>query len=128
MIEVNPKAVLSLVPNETHVDKEGYLVRVASGKAALSASATVEADGVILDGEATTGKSSVALLGGNIGLIRMKLTGAVSQGGRLIQHTDGTVKADTATGARVVVAKAIEDGVDGELVAVLPCTPIVYTS
>ncbi len=128
-MEVQDKAIESLEPNETHVDKEGYLVKLSSGKAALNTSATVEAYGVILDGEDTTGRSSIGVLGGNIGPVRLKNTvAAISKGERLMQVNDGTVTKDAGSGARVVVAKALEDGSVDELVKCLPILPIVYAA
>lgn len=128
-MEVKTKAIESLEPNETHVDKEGYLVKLSSGKAALNDSATAAAYGVILDGEPTTGRSSIGVLGGNIGSVRMKNTlSAVNKGQRAIQVNDGTVTLDPATGARVVVGIFAENGAIGELVEVYPITPIVYAS
>jgi hypothetical protein len=128
-MEIQQDSIESLEPNETHVGKEGYLVKLSSGKAALHDSATAEAFGVITDGEATDGRSSVAVLGGKVGAVRVKLTlSAVTKGQRGKQVSDGTVTLDNGSGARVVVCKFAEDGAIGELVRAYLFTPIVYAS
>jgi hypothetical protein len=107
-----------MTPNEDHTGKEGYAVKAASGKAALCTAANDNALGVILDGEGTPGKSSIAILGGNCGVVRVKLAaapGTVVAGTYLQLHTDGSFKADLGAGnARAVCARALESGVANE--------------
>lgn len=119
-------SVYPLTPAADYSEKRGYLVDVASDTATLSSSATTIAAGVILDGETTTGKCSVAMLGG-AGSVKMKTGGDITKGALVKQHTDGTVITDAA-GARVVVGRAMETGVSGELIEVALLGPIPYAS
>ena len=119
-------AVYPLTPAADYSTKRGYLVDVSSDTATISTSATTIAAGVILDGETTTGKCSVALLGGG-GSVKIKLGGTVTKGALVKQHTDGTVIAD-ASGARVVVGRAMESGVADELIEIALLGPIPYAS
>jgi len=124
-------AVIPITPNEDHTGKEGYAVVASSGKAALSTAANDDMLGVILDGEPTTGKSSVAIAGGNLGPVRVKLhstPGTVVLGTRLQLHTDGTFKADLATGARTVCARALESGAASELIEAVLLPPTIYAA
>ena len=116
-------AIIPLTPNETHVDKEGYLVTFSGTTASLSASATVVATGVILEGQATTGKSSIGILGALAGTVRLKASGTITAGARVQQSTDGSIVTDAASGARVVVGVALESGVSGDLIEVATFTP-----
>lgn len=124
-------AIIPVTPNEDHTGKEGYAVIAASGKAALSTAANDDLLGVLLDGEPATGKSSVAVAGGNVGTVRVKLhstPGTVVLGTRLQLHTNGTFKADLATGARTVCARALESGAANELIEAVLLPPVIYTS
>ena len=120
-------AITPMTPNEDHTGKEGYLVKYSSGKAAINDSATVPALGVILDGEATTGRSSIGWLGALSGTVRMRAGAAVTAGSLVIQINDGTIKDDTGSGGRVVVGRAVESGVAGENLEVVPCTPLTLS-
>lgn len=124
-------AVVPATPAADQSDKEGYLVNLTSVSGALtstvSSSATVVAEGVILEGRATTGKSSIGILGALSGTVRLKLSGTVSAGDKLQQAADGTVVTDAATGARVLVGVALEDGVSGDLIEVATFTPLTLS-
>lgn len=121
-------AILPIEPNETHVDKEGYAVKASSGKAALLTGATDLPIGVILEGSATTGKSSVALCAGGLkGTIRVKLgasPGTVALGTNLQVESGGTFIADAGSGSRVVCAQACESGSAGEFVEAVLFKPL----
>lgn len=119
-------AILPYTPSATHVDKEGYLVDLAAGVATISASATVPAKGVILNGEATTGQSSVGILGCLPGTVKMKTSGIIAQDARVQQAADGTIVTDAGPGnARVVVGMAVEAGAAGDLIEVVPFVPMI---
>ncbi|MEY4428709.1 MAG: hypothetical protein RLZZ182_1398 [Pseudomonadota bacterium] len=122
-------AVISQTPSATHVDKEGYTVTMASGTATISASATVPATGVILEGQATTGKSSIGILGTISGLVRFKCSGTIAEGARVQQHTDGSVVTDAGTGARVVIGVCVQPGgaVSGDLALCAPHAPLTLS-
>jgi hypothetical protein len=113
------RAILPLTPNEDQRGKEGYAVKVASGKAALLTAATDMPIGVILDGENTDGKSSVAVCDAQSGTARVKLDGTpgtVVLGTYLAVTATGTFKADPGSGNRVVCARALETGSANELI------------
>lgn len=119
-------AILPFTPSADHTDKEGYLVGLAVETATISASATVPAKGVILDGRPTTGKSSIGILGALAAPIRMRASGAITKGDRVMQAADGTVVTDAGPGtARVVVGIALEAAVAGQLFEVAALAPMI---
>jgi len=119
-------AILPFTPSADHTDKEGYLVTLAVDTATISTSATVPAEGVILDGRPTTGKSAIGILGGLAAPIRMRASGAIVKGDRLQQAADGTVVTDAGPGtARVVVGLALEAAVSGQLFEAVAFTPMI---
>ena len=119
-------AIVGLTPSADHTDKEGYLVGIAGDVATISASATVPAKGVILDGNDTDGESSVGILGALPGTVRLKTSGAITKGDRVQQAADGTVVTDAGPGnARVVVGVALETGVAGDLIEVATFAPMI---
>jgi hypothetical protein len=126
-METRKQAIISLTPAVDHTDYEGYFAIISAGKAAVTTSATVVPAGVIIDGAETTGQDSIALMNHG-GTVRVKVTGAVTAGDLLQIRTDGTVETDDASGARTLVARAIEDGATGELVDAALIGPIVYTA
>lgn len=106
-------AIFALTPATDQTDKEGYAVKIVAGEAAISTAHNGNF-GVIIDGEATTGKSTVASMAGASGTIKVKLSGTVALGGLLMIHTDGTWKAHTSTNN--VSGVAMEAGTATELV------------
>jgi hypothetical protein len=124
---VRDVAVVSLEALADHSTKRGFVAKLSGGKAALNDSATAEAFGIILDGEAQGGRDSIAVFGGNVGTTRVKLGGNVAQGARLQQKNDGTLIAEGA-GARVVVGKALEAGTTDELIEAVLFAPVVYAA
>lgn len=116
-------AVLALVAAADHSAKRGFLVKLSSGQAALNDSASVPAFGVILDGEKAGGMDSVGVLGGNLGTVKLKAGGAITQGSKLQQKSDGTVVVDDGATARVIVGEALEDAADTELFEAITCFP-----
>jgi hypothetical protein len=125
-------AIYAITPNETHAGKEGYAV-VASGTAAAptaslvtSATATLPL-GVILDGQPTTGRSSIAMAGGDVGPVYVKLDatpGAVVQGSYLVITATGTFKLDAGSGGRIQMARAMEAGSADELIEAILLPPV----
>lgn len=108
----------AIVPH-TGVDlsaAEGLLLKENSGALAVNDSATTPARAVCLEGNVAAKDSSVAILGAQGGVVRLKLTGNVTKYGLLQQVNDGTVEADAGSGARVLVAVALEAGSDSQLV------------
>ena len=108
--------------------KRGYLVTISGETATLSASATTPARGVVLEGADTDGVSSVGILGTLEGSVMLKLSGTVTKGDRLQQHTDGSVVTDAGTGARTLVGVALEDGKSGDLIECATHVPIYYAA
>ena len=84
----------------------GKLVTFSAGVPAVSASATVPAMGIVLDGNTSTKVSSIGLLGANLPPVRALIssTSAVLYTGDAVQqYSDGTLTKDAGTGGRVVV-------------------------
>jgi len=127
------KAVYAFTPatdfggGDPTTNKKGFLVTLANDTATLSASASVHAEGVILDPEGTDGKASIGVLGGNIGPVHVRLGGTVAKGAKIQQGADGRVVTDAGAGARVVVGLCLEAGVVGELVEAVLKDPISLT-
>lgn len=119
-------AVLPFTPSADHTAKEGYLVALADDTATISASATVPAKGVILDGADTDGKSAIGILGALSGTVRLKTSGVIAKGARVQQAADGTVVTDSGPGnARVVVGIALEAAAAGDLIEVATLAPMI---
>lgn len=84
----------------------GKLITFSAGVPAVSASATVPAVAIVLDGNTATKNSSVGFLAANLPPVRALISAAATalkQGDTLQQSTDGTLTNDAGTGARVVV-------------------------
>ena len=111
-------AIFALTPAADQTGKEGYAVKIVAGEAAISTAHNGNF-GVILDGETTSGKSTVASMAGASGTVKVKLSGTVALGGLLMVHTDGTWKAHTL--ANNVHAVAMEAGTATELVEAALC-------
>jgi hypothetical protein len=109
-MQVKDKAIIALTPTTDQSLLEGYFVENSSGSAAVVNAATDIPLGVILDGEETTGKSSIAIAGGYSGTALVKTSGAIAFGALLQLAADGTVITDAGTGARVIVGRSIEPG------------------
>ena len=118
-------AIIAMTPTADHSANKGYLVVNSSGSAALNASATVAALGVILDGEPTTGKDSIGLLGGNLGTVKLKAGGTITAFTKLQQKNDGTVIVDAGTGSRVIIGMALEAAVNTEIFEAMVWKPEV---
>jgi hypothetical protein len=122
---VKDLAIIAMTPTADHSAKKGFLVVNSSGSAALNASATVAALGVILDGETTTGKDSIGLLGGNLGTVKLKAGGNITLFAKLQQKNDGTVVVDAGSGARVLVGLALEAAATDEIFEAMVFYPII---
>lgn len=125
-MQVRENAIFPLTPDADHTGLEGYFV-TADG--ALMADGTTEPFGLILVGNATTGKDALAICsGGFSGTAKVKLAatpGTVNPGTFLVLDgtTLGAVKADSGSGARVQVAQALESGAAGELIEAVLVRP-----
>lgn len=122
---VRANAVLPFTPATDFSEKKGFLVTLAGDVATLSASASVPAEGVILDGTVAAQQSAIGILGTLPGTVRLKCHAAITKGDAVCQHTDGTIVTDPAAGARVKVGIACEDGAADELIEVATFTPQV---
>lgn len=120
------EAIIAMTPAVDHSEKIGYFVILTAGLPVVSASAADVPFGVLLDGEEADGVDSIGICGGNFGPAEVKLSAAVSKGDYLQLHSDGSVIEDAATGARVIVALALEDGVSGALIEAVILTPVKY--
>ena len=117
MSQPRTNQIFAITPDADHSGKEGYFVDIVADETSISADPTVAPFGVILEGDdatAANGRDSVATPGVK-GTVPVKITdtdpGAIALGTKLILAAeDGTVKADTGAGARVIVAEAMEAG------------------
>lgn len=121
--------IISLTPAADYSAKQGYLVTHDGTTATVSASATLRATGVILDGgKDANDKVTVGLLGAINGTVRMCAGGAISAGAWVQQDTDGQVLTDAGSGGRTIVGQALEAATAaGDLIEVAPCTPTGMT-
>lgn len=124
---IKSNGIIPLTPTADHSDKEGYFVENSSGSAAIVNATTDIPLGVILDGEDTAGKSSIALCGGFHGTCYVKTSGAIAFGALLQLAADGTVITDAATGARVIVGRKVDAGTcsSGDLIEAIIFRPDV---
>lgn len=126
---VRTNGIIPMTPAADQTGKEGYFVEVSSGEAAVVNAATDVPLGVILYGEDTDGQSAIGIPGALAGTVRVKLGGAVTAIGTKLQlEADGTVIADAGSGARVLVAKALETGAEDELIEAALIEPEVFAS
>ena len=56
-----------------------------------------------------------------------RMSGTVTKGDKMQQHTDGTWITDAASGARVVSLVALESGVSGDIIEAAMLTPITLS-
>jgi len=128
---VNEKALVALTPTADQTDLEGYFVEVSSGNVAVVNNAADIPLGVIVDGEPTTGKSTIAIADAYAGIVTVKVTGTspgtIALGTYLTLKSDGTVQADAGTGARVQVARALQAGAANELISAVLVRPLALS-
>lgn len=114
-------AILPFTPAADYTGYEGYFVKPSGAAVTLCTTTTDSPLGVITEGMPTTGKCSVAIIGGGLaGTVKVKVTatspGSIVMGSHLeLAAEDGTVKLATGGGA-TVVAVALEAGSAGELI------------
>ena len=123
---VRAQAIIALTPAVDHSEKEGYFVILAAGLPVVISAASDVPFGILIDGEEADGVDSIGVCGGNLPTVRVKLSGPVSIGNTLQLHTDGSAVVDAGIGARVVVGRALEDGVSGDLIEAVILTPVKY--
>jgi len=111
-------AIFAIASSADLTGKEGYAVKIAALKAEI-ATAVDDVFGVVLDGETTAGKNTIASIAGASGTVKVKLSGTVAVGGLLMVHTDATWKAHT--GANNVCGVAMEAGVTTNLIEAALC-------
>jgi len=132
---VKNSQIIPVTPAADHSGKDGYFVDIASGEAAISTDATVAPFGVITEGFSNTNapaKDSIATPGFG-GTVKVKITGTspgtIVLGTKLtLAAEDGTVMADAGSGARVIVAEALESGSGEELIEARLIEPQVIAS
>ncbi len=128
---VNEKALVALTPAADQSELEGYFVEASGANVAVCNNAADIPLGVIVDGEPTTGKSTIALSGAYPGIVTVKVTGTspgtIARGTMLTLKADGTVQADAGSGARVQVARALESGAAGELIQAILLQPVTLS-
>jgi hypothetical protein len=122
----------AILPIEAASDLTGHIGRfviLQSGKAVLVTSASQKPFGVLLtDGKAGERVSVAVGAGGLSGVIRVKLTAAVSNPGMDLQvNASGGVQPDAGSGARVIVAQSLESGTVNELIEAVLIRPVALT-
>ena len=117
-------AVVALTAAADYSADRGKSVTISGDTATRSASATVVAPGIILEGDVSGGVVQVGILGAIGGTVPAKLSGSVTKGARMQQHTDGTWRTDAGSGGRVVSLVALETGVSGDIIEAAPLTPV----
>jgi hypothetical protein len=104
---------------------EGYLVADSAGALTVSASATVPAVAVVLDGLPVSRPTSFGTLG-KIPPVRLRAGGNINPFDRLVQNTAGQVITDPGPGTpRVVVGLALEAAVSGDFFLADTCFPTI---
>ena len=99
--------------------KEGYFVKRNGEKLVPIAAVTDLPFGLLVNAEAAGTVNTVALGGAFAGTAQAKLSGAVAQDAVLQLAADGSVVTDVGAGtARVIVGRALEAGVAGDLIQV----------
>lgn len=123
------QGVVALVPTADQSLLRGYFVENSSGSAAVCNAATDLPIGVIVDGQPTTGRSSIAVSPGLVVPVKVTGTspGTINLGTYLTLKNDGTVQADAGTGSRVQVARALESGAAGEIISAVLLNPIALS-
>lgn len=96
--------------------EDGKFVESAAGADSISNAATDIPLGVITEGLPTKSSIATPAFSGTVKVKLHSVAGAVVRGSYLVLHTDGTVKLDPGTGARVRVARALEAGANSELI------------
>ncbi len=133
-MKVKTNAILAIPTAESHSANDGCFIKLDDGKSKIVSAANAAPFGVILSGAPEGGNDSVAVCaGGYSGTLRVKLSknpGNIDAGTLLVLDGTslGTVKAAPASGARVVVAQALEWGTADELIEAVLVTPIVYNA
>jgi len=122
--QIKAVTVESIEAAADHSAKRGHFVEIdGDGNAAVVNATTDLPYGLILDGEEAGGQDSIAVCGGNAGSVRVKVGGPVSKGNFGQLESDGTVIVDSAAGARVIVCRFLEAGVEDELVEAILMVP-----
>lgn len=121
--------IISIVPAADQTLQRGFVVTAAG--AIPSNFTTVLPLGVIVDGQPTTGRSSIAISPGMIVKVKMAATpGAVVFGSilRLDATTAGAFSLSPGAGtARIEMARALEAGAANELIDAMIYHPVAGT-
>jgi len=112
------------VTSATLADKEGYSVKAGSGLVQLSA-ASILAIGVVRIGADVGAKAEIAMPGD---IAPVKLAGTVKRGDTLLINSSSTFEASTPTSGDIIGAKALEDGLSGDLINARICVAQRYTT
>ncbi len=122
-------AILSVEANADLTGHVGRFVILTAGKAALVTTAAQKPFGVLLtDGKAGERVTVAVGAGGLAGSVRVKLaTSVLAPATDLQLNASGGVQPDAGTGARVIVAQALESGGINELVEAVLIRPVALT-
>lgn len=127
----NPSLVIALLCAADLSTKKGFFVKKGADDStvALVTGATDASLGVVLDGQPAGGHNAIAFPGcGGVVLAKVGGTpGTIGLGTKLQLNADGTVSADDGSGARRLVAEALESGTTDELIRVRLIEPVVLS-
>lgn len=121
--------ILSLQAIDDQSARRGCFVKFNGAAAALVTSATDMPVGVLLDGDIAGGRSSVALYN-TAAVLKVKCgatPGSIVPGSLLQLQSDGAVRLDAGTGARVLVGTALETGAAGALIDAILFRPALMS-
>jgi hypothetical protein len=126
-LKMRSSGIISRKAAADYSAKLGYTVTDDGTTATVSASATVPATGVIMEGgKDANSMVQIGILGNLEGTCLMKATGIIAAGARVQQAADGSILTDAGPGnARVVIGVALEAAVAGDLIEVAPFTPMI---
>jgi hypothetical protein len=110
------KAIIPGLHAADFTGADGKFVESAAGADTISNAATDIPLGVITEGLPSGSSIATPAFAGTVKVKLHSVPGTVVRGTYLVLHTDGTVKADPGTGARVRVARALEAGAASELI------------
>lgn len=118
-------ALIPMTPNEDQTGKVGFVVKAdgtTANKAVLITAITQTPLGIIVDGDTTSGKTTVAICGSTAGTCWGALSaspGTVNAGTLLEITVNGTMKA-SGTSTAMNAAVALQSGSANEIIEVSP--------
>ena len=121
-MQPNVDGLIALTPSADHTSKVGYFVNTTATTATICSAVTDLPVGVIVDGEDTTGKSTIAVAGAVRGFVKVKLTGTLAINAYGYLKSDGSVgPLPGSAGTYTRVCRVMKAGVSGDIVPAVLC-------